>query len=113
MRTPIGEMREPAVVLTPITTVDSSGGEVQGYGASDPIFVSIRAMTAREAEQFGQIDGQVSHVCFGHWPDLNGIRSDARLRLVETSQEFDIVGPPLNSPERDWTKLTLVYREND
>jgi len=112
MLVPISEMREPVVIRIPVTTIDESGGEVQGYADSDPLFVSVRALSARESQQFGQLNADITHVFFGHWHDLGALDSDARLRMIETEQEFDIVGPPINSPTRDWTKLTLVYREN-
>jgi len=112
MLLPLGEMRESVVLMTPVVSIDESGGEKTTYSNSDPLFVSIRALSAKEAQQFGQINSEISHVCFGHWHDLNSIRSDTRLMVLETLQEFDIVGPPINSPERDWSKLTLVWREN-
>ena len=112
MKLPLGEMREPVVVRIRVTTVDESGGEVAGYAESDPIFVSIRAVGSRELLAYGTISADVSHVCFGHWHDLKDIRSDARIRMLETDQEFDVVGPAVQSPERDFAKLTLVWREN-
>lgn len=112
MLIPLGEMREIVVVRLPVTTVDASGGEVQGYSESDPIYVSIRSLNSREFASYGQVNGEISHMCFGHYNDLNAIGSDCRIRNVETDQEFDISGPPVNSPKRDWSKLTLIYREN-
>lgn len=112
MITPIGEMREQVVVLTPVRTVDQSGGEVIGYGASDPIFVAIRSVSTREAVQFGQISSEVSHVCFGHWQSLKEITAEDRLRIVESDQEFDIAGDAINDPKRAWTRLHLVARSN-
>ncbi len=113
MLLPVGEMREPVVLLSPTVVRDESGGEEITYTASNPLFVSIRAMTARESQQYGQVNAEISHICFGHYADLSSVTSDTRLRISETGQEFDIIGPPVNSPTRDWTKLTLVWREND
>lgn len=112
MFVPLGEMREAVVTLTPTTIFDESGGETVEYVESDPIFVAIRALTAKETQSFGQLNANITHVCFGHWGDLNALAGDTRIRMVESSQEFDIDGLPINSPKRDWSKLTLVYREN-
>lgn len=112
MRTPIGEMREMARVLTPTTTKDAAGGEVNTYAEGSPIFVALRPASAREAIQFGQVNAEVSHVLFGHWHDLNALQSTARIRLIESGAEFDVVGPPMNDPQRAWTRLNVVQREN-
>lgn len=112
MLTPIGEMRHPAEVLLPTVTKDASGGQTTTYTAQPRIFVSLRPVTARERESFGQINAEVQYVVHGHWQSLNALPSDARLRIIETGQEFDIVGPPVNSAVRDWTRLHCVEREN-
>jgi head-tail adaptor len=113
MLAPIGEMREQAVVLTPVRTVDSSGGEVITYAESDPFFISLRSLTTNESVQFGQINSEVSHVAFGYWHDLNTITAINRIRIVETQQDFDIDGDPINDPKRAYTRLNLVMRSND
>lgn len=112
MLTPIGEMREPARILTQITTVDASGGEVQGYGQSDVLWISVRAMSTKEGQAFNQVEAEVSHVAFGHYGDLASVTSKDRVRLEETGEEFDIVGAPVKSPVKDWIKLNLLWREN-
>lgn len=112
MQVPIGEMRESVAILTPTLQRDESGGEETVYVEGNPIFVAIRGTTAREIESFGQVNGDISHICFGHWADLGAVSSKSRIRILESGQEFDIAGPPVNSPTRDWTKLTLVWREN-
>lgn len=112
MLTPIGAMREPVVVLTPVRTADGSGGEVVTYTPSDPIFVSIRATTTNESVQFKQVGADINHVLFGHWPDLNQIKATHRIRIIESSQEFDIDGGAINDPKRAWTRLNLKLREN-
>lgn len=112
MITPIGEMREQVVILTPVRTVDQSGGEVIEYNASDPLFVAIRGTNTREAVQFGQLSSDISHVCFGHWHSLNQLSATDRLRIVESGQEFDIDGLPINDPKRAFTRLHLVLRDN-
>lgn len=112
MLVPIGEMREAAVILTPVRTADASGGEVVNYTESDPIFVAVRSLSTKEAVQFGQMDSDINHVCFGHWAALNQLTATNRLRLLETNQEFDISGSPINDPKRSWTRLHLVSREN-
>lgn len=112
MLPPIGEMREPVVVLTPTTVIDESGGETTTYVASDTHFAAVRPLTARETAQFNQINGSVTHALFGHYEVFKAVTSDSRIRLVEDNTEFDIVGPPLNSPKRDHTKLMLELREN-
>ena len=113
MLTPLGQMREPIVVLTPTRTSDESGGEEIAYSAGDPIFVSLRSLTTREGVQFGQVNADISHIAFGHWGDLNALTAKNRIRMVEdATTEFDIAGGPINSPKRDWTRLTLIRREN-
>lgn len=112
MITPIGEMREQVVILTPVRTVDQSGGEVITYTSSDPLFVAIRSVSTREAVQFGQISSEVSHICFGHWQSLKDIKATHRLRIVESDQEFDVAGDAINDPKRAWTRLHLVVRSN-
>ena len=112
MQTPIGEMRESVAILTPIRTVDSSGGEEYGWGVSDPLFMAIRATSTREALAFGQVNADVTHVAFGHWAELNQLTSKQRIRILETGQEFDIAGLPVNDPKRAWTRLSLIWREN-
>jgi len=112
MQIPIGEMRESVVLLTPVLSRDESGGEVKTYTESPPFYVAIRALNARETLSYGQINADISHVCFGHYFDLVTIGSNALLRVKETGQEFDVIGPAVNSPDRDWSKLTLVWREH-
>ncbi len=112
MRAPLGEMREQVAVLTPIRAVDESGGEVITYAESDPTFVSIRGLTTNESIQFGQVNADISHVCFGHYESLNQLTSKNRIRVLETLQEFDINGGPINDPKRSFTRLNLVLREN-
>jgi len=113
MLAPIGEMREQAVVLTPVRVADASGGEVITYTVSDPIFISLRSLSTNESVQFGQINSEVSHVSFGHWHDLNNITAKHRVRILETLQEFDINGDPINDPKRAFTRLNLVARSNE
>ena len=112
MLVPLGEMREPVRILTPIRTVDEAGGEVWGYGESECIFMSIRGLSGSESLQFGQVNAKITNVGFGHYIDLFSISAKERIKMVETGQEFDIAGPPVNDPKKAWTKLTLVYREN-
>ncbi len=112
MRVPIGEMREPAVLITPTVTVDEHGGEVTNYEASDTIFIALRPQSAREQNANAQVSAEASHTVFGHWHDLHSVTGDQRLRLVEDSTEYDIVGLPLNSPLRDYTRLNVLLREN-
>jgi len=112
MLTPIGQMREPAVILTPVRTTDSSGGEIITYVEGAPIFVSLRSLGTREANELGQVNADISHVCYGHWVDLGTISAKQRLRVLETSQTFDINGGPLNDPKRAYTRLNLIEREN-
>lgn len=112
MLTPIGEMRDPAHILTPTTTVDAAGGETTAYATGAVVFIAVRATTAREASSFGQINAEVTHIAHGHWQDFNAVTSKQRIRLMEGGVEFDIVGPPINSPMRDWTRLNLLRREN-
>lgn len=112
MQVPIGEMREPVVIMTPVLTIDESGGEYFTYTETGPLFVSIRAISTNEAIQFSQVNAEISHVCFGHWHDLNALSATNRVRMVETLQEFDIAGGPINDPKRAYSRLNLVYREN-
>lgn len=109
---PIGQMREPAVLLTPVRSVDEAGGEIVTYVEGNPIFVALRALTTTEGVQFGQVNADITHVCFGHWADLNALVSTQRLRIVETQQDFDIAGLPINDPKRAWARLNLVHREH-
>lgn len=112
MLVPLGQMRDPAKIITPTRVNDASGGETVTYVEGDTIFVALRALTTSEAVSFGQVNASITHVLFGHWGDLNAINSKQRIRLVESGAEFDVAGGPINSPKRDWTKLTLVSREN-
>lgn len=112
MLTPLGEMRTPVRIITPTRVNDASGGETVTYVEGDMIFAAVRAVSTSEATQFGQVNAAVSHVLFGHWHDLSQITSKQRVRIVETDEEFDITGGPINSPKRDFTKLQLVLREN-
>lgn len=112
MLAPIGEMREQVVILTPVRSVDASGGETFTYTESDPLFVSLRPMNAAESVQFQQVDAEVTNVCFGHWQSLNQVGSNNRIKILETGQEFDINGGPINDPKRAWTRLNLIAREN-
>lgn len=112
MLTPIGEMREPVLLLTRQRTTDEAGGEVLAYSESDPIFVAIRATNTLEQTQFNQVNADVSHLCFGHFQDLNGVASTTRIRELETGTEYDIAGLPINDPNKAWTKLMLVLRDN-
>lgn len=113
MQVPIGEMREPVVVLTPTTVIDEAGGETTTYVPGPTVFAAIRPLTAREVTQFGQINASVTHALFGHYQVFKSVKADYRIRVIEDSTEFDIIGPPLNSPKRDHTKLMLELREND
>lgn len=110
MLVPLGQMRDPAVILTPQRSVDSSGGEVIEYVASEPIYIALRALTTTEGVQFGQVNADITHVCFGHWHDLAALSSTQRIRVEETGDEYDIAGAPVNDPKRGWSKLTLVLR---
>lgn len=113
MRTPVNEMRDQIVILTPTTGKDASGGETTTYVPGNPLWVALRPTSTREAVQFGQIDAEVTHVLHGHWHELNAISAKARIRRVEDSVEFDIVGLPLNDPKRAFTRLNVKQREND
>lgn len=112
MQVPIGEMREPVSILTPVRTTDASGGEVISYTESEPHFVSIRALSTAEAVQFDQINASISHVCFGHYEPLSQLDAKNRIKLLETDQEFDINGGPIKDPKRGWARLNLISREN-
>lgn len=112
MKTPIGEMREPAAIQTPTRTTDESGGDVISYADGDCIFLAIRAIGSREMMEFAQVNAEVSHVCFGHWCDLYDVSSKQRIKVLETGQTFDIAGPPMNDPKRAWSRLNLIWREN-
>lgn len=113
MKPPVGDMRVPAEVLLPTVVTDSSGGQTTTYVAQARIFVSLRPVTARERESFGMIESEVDYVIHGHWHALKDTPSDARLRVIETGQTFDIVGMPVNSAAHDWTRLHCLEREND
>lgn len=110
MLVPLGEMREQVVILSPVRTADESGGEVITYTESQPLFASLRSLSTTEAVQFGQVNADISHVLFGHWPDLNQCTAKDRIKLVESGVEFDINGGPLNDPKRSYTRLNLVSR---
>lgn len=112
METPLGEMREAVAILTPQTVIDEAGGQDTEYETSDPIFVSIRPLTSTEQTQFAQVNADISHVIFGHYSELNAVSADARLRWLEFGIDFDIAGSPINSPNRDWTKITAIRRFN-
>jgi len=113
MRIPIGEMRESVSVLTRVRTADASGGESITYTEGDPIFVSVRALSTAEAVQFGQVNADITHVCFGHYESLSQLDATNRIKLLETDQEFDINGGPLNDPKRAWTRLNLILRDHE
>lgn len=112
MRTPIGEMREIVAILTPTLSSDEAGGEQTTWTAGSAVHAAIRPLSAKEQEQFGQINAEVSHVLFGHWHDFNAVSSAARIRDLVTLDEYEIAGPPLNSPKHDHTRLNLIWREN-
>lgn len=112
METPLGEMRESVAILTPNLLIDDAGGQDTVYDESDPIFVSIRPLTSTEATQFAQVNANISHVIFGHYGELNAVSPDSRLRWLEFGIDFEIAGAPINSPNRDWTKLTAIRRFN-
>ena len=113
MITPLGEMRFPALILTPVRLVDQSGGEEITYTAGDQIWLALRSVSTGERVQFGQLAADISHVAFGHWADLNSVTAKHRVRSFEdASLEFDVSGGPINSPKRDHTRLNLVQREN-
>jgi head-tail adaptor len=112
MQVPIGEMREPVSILSPTRTADASGGEIITYDESDQLFVSVRALSTTEAVQFGQVNSDISHVCFGHYESLSQLKSTDRIKLLETGDEFDINGSPINDPKRAWTRLNLMLRDN-
>jgi len=112
MKLPIGEMREVVAILTPTTITDEAGGQETTYSQSQPLFVALRPASARESKEFDQINASVSHIVFGHWHDLNALFSSARLKHLETSHEFDIVGPPLNDGKKQFTRLNVLRREN-
>lgn len=113
MLTPLGQMRDPVIVLTPVRSVDASGGETLTYTEGDPVFIALRPVTTSEGVKFGQVDADISHIAFGHWGDLSALGATQRIRMVEDpTQEFDIVGLPVNSPKRNWTRLHLVMRDN-
>lgn len=113
MLTPLGQMRDPVVILTPARSTDTSGGEEITYTAGNPIFIALRATTTTEALQFGQISADVTHIAFGHWGDLQALTAKHRVRLYEDADvEFDIAGDPINSPKRAWARLNLVLRAN-
>ena len=111
MLAPIGEMREPAVILTPVRAYDASGGETVTYTESDPIFISLRPLSSTEAVQFNQVNSAITNVCFGHWQALSQLTATHRIKLLETDQEFDINGGPINDPKRSWTRLNLIARD--
>ena len=83
MQVPIGEMREPVSILTPVRTTDASGGEVISYTESEPHFVSIRALSTAEAVQFDQINASISHVCFGHYEPLSQLDAKMQAHMQE------------------------------
>jgi head-tail adaptor len=112
MRAPIGEMRTPAAIMTPSVARDASGGELKTYADGSTIFVALRATSGTETAQFGQIAANVSHIAFGHWYDLNEITADHRLKIIESGDEFEVYGPPMNDQKRSFTRLNLVLREN-
>lgn len=110
---PLGQMRDPVVILTPVRGTDESGGEDITYTAGDPIFLALRSITTREGIQFGQMNSDVSHIAFGHWFDLNTLTSEHRVRSLEDETvEYDIDGGPVNDASRGFTRLKLVRREN-
>ncbi len=112
METPLGEMREAVAILTPKTVIDEAGGQDTEYVEGDPIFVSIRPLTSTEVTQFAQVNADISHVIFGHYAELNAVPADSRIRWLEFGIDFDIGGGPINSPNRDFTKLTAIQRSN-
>jgi hypothetical protein len=112
MLIPLGQMRDPAVVLSPTRSVDEFGGEIIEYTESDLIFIGLRAVTTAEAVQFDQMNATTNFICFGHWHDLGLLTSQDRIRLAETDEEFDINGAPINDPKKGFTRLNLVLREN-
>lgn len=112
MLVPLGQMRDPAVILTPVRGADEFGGEVITYVESPCIFVALRSVTSKEAVEFGQLNADTNFICFGHWHDLSQLTAKDRLKVTETGQEFDILGPPVNDPKKGFTKLNLVLREN-
>jgi len=112
METPISEMRESVAILEPRTLIDDAGGQDTGYDETDPIFVSLRSLTATEATQFAQVNADISHIIFGHYADLCDISADARIRWLEFGIDFDISGSPINDPSRAFTKLTAIRRFN-
>ena len=112
MQIPIGEMREPVSILTRVRGTDASGGEVITYTEGDPHFVSIRAMSTNEAVQLGQVNSAITHVCYGHYQSLNALDATNRIKRLETDEEFDINGGPLNDTKRAFTRLNLILRDN-
>ena len=112
MLVPLGQMREPAVILTPVRATDAYGGESITYTESACIFVALRSVSTAEGVQFGQMNADITYVLFGHWTDLNAVTSANRIKIVETLATFDINGGPINDPKRSFTRLNLVAREN-
>lgn len=112
MEVPIGEMRQPAVLLSPVVTIDEAGGETVTYAESDFFYCAIRVVGSKEALAFGQINAEVSHICFGHYHDFKQVTSDMRLRDLDTNIEYDIAGPPMIGQHFDHARLNLLQREN-
>lgn len=112
MLTPIGQMREIVAVLSPTTTVDESGGEVTTYKQSPSANAAVRSVSTKEAVQFGQINAEVTHVLFGHWYDFHATPPEAKIRDLETDEEYEIIGGPINDSKKGWTRLNLVRRFN-
>lgn len=112
MDTPIGEMRDPMAILTPTDVADQSGGQETVYAESASVFCSIRPLTTREATVFAQVNAEISHVMFGHYEELKDVAANDRIRWLEMGIDFDVAGLPMNSPSRNFTRLSLIQREH-
>ncbi len=112
MRIPLGELREPVIIRSPTVVTDEAGGESVTYTESPQTWAAIRPASAKEGREQQQMNASSTHILFGHWQDFSRVTSEDRIRNLDTGEEFDIVGPPLNNPARDHTKLNLLLREN-
>ena len=83
----IGRLRHRATVEQPVTVADGGGGSDTTWSAVASVWVAISALSAREREEAGRLDGIATHRI------VMRFRDDVRggMRLVRGSRNYRLL----------------------
>jgi SPP1 family predicted phage head-tail adaptor len=103
----VGELRERATLLTPITVADAQGGQSTTWSSGATVAAAVLPLSGREALSAGAVQASMSTRITIRYRD--DVTATMRIRRERDDQVYELTGPPRDVDGRHrWLELDAV-----